>query len=80
MASLIDSETKRRRLKTRHAPYWQKVAKGRTIGFRKGTNQTAWMARITVGGQLKYTSFGNSENWNYDEALEEAGLWFVTQA
>jgi integrase len=79
MASLIDSETKRRRLETRHAPYWQKIAKGRTVGFRKGAKQTAWMARITVGGKLKYTTFDNSENWNYDDALEEAGLWFAKQ-
>ncbi len=78
MASQIDTETKRKRLATRHAPYWEKVSKGRSIGFRKGAKQHAWMGRIDVGGKLKYTTFDHSENWNYEEALESVTEWFST--
>jgi integrase len=78
MKPLIDTETKRKRLEFRHAPYWQKVVKGRSIGYRKGTKQIAWMGRMDIGGKFKYTSFENSENWNYEDALESVTEWFST--
>jgi integrase len=78
MTSMIDTETKRKRLEPRHAPYWDKISKGRALGFRKGLNLTTWMARIDIGGKLKYTTFDNSENWNHADAIDEATEWFST--
>lgn len=78
MASFINTETKQKRLESRHAPYWEKIAKGRSIGYRKGVKQTAWMGRMNVGGKFKYTSFSDSENWSYEDALEAVTEWFST--
>ena len=78
MASFIDTETKRKRLEPRHAPYWDKISKGRALGFRKGPSLITWMARIDIGGKLKYTTFDNSENWNHADAIDEATEWFST--
>ena len=78
MADLFNTETRRKRLEARHAPYWNKISKGRSIGYRKGPKQTSWMGRIDVGGKLKYTAFENSENWSYEDALDAVTDWFST--
>jgi integrase len=77
MASKIDTELKRKKLEVRHYPHWEKVAKGRFIGFRKGKKNCAWMARTAQGGDFKYNTFENSGEWNYEDALEAASDWFV---
>ena len=69
MASKIDTELKRKKLEVRHYPHWEKVAKGRFIGFRKGKKNWAWMARTAQGGDFKYNTFENSGEWNYEDSL-----------
>jgi integrase len=41
----LDSRTARAQLPARHAPYWMTVAEGRALGYRKGANGGAWMAK-----------------------------------
>jgi integrase len=78
MASKIDSVAKRKKLKINHNPYWEKLVKGRYIGFRKGPKSITWHARIVVDGVFKATTFDNSENWDYEIAVEESNNWVST--
>jgi len=43
--SEINTVAKRRKLETQKEPHWEKVSKGRFIGFRKGTAGGSWIAR-----------------------------------
>jgi len=79
MANLFNTSTRQKHLEARHAPYWNKISKGRSIGYRKGLNQITWMGRIDVGGKLKYTTFENSDSWSYEDALDTVTEWFATQ-
>jgi integrase len=78
MSNVFSSETKRKRLDIRHAPYWEKVSKGRSLGYRKGKKQTAWMGRIDLAGKFKYTTFEHSEDWDLEYALEKVTEWYAT--
>ncbi len=41
----LDSRTARAQLRARNAPYWQPIAKGRALGYRKGANGGSWLAK-----------------------------------
>ena len=84
MASKIDTVSAREKLKPRRAPYWQRVAKGCFVGFRKMTSDTpgTWLARYrddvsnrqlshSLGTLVKYPP-----NERFDKACGLARDWF----
>jgi integrase len=84
----IDTKRGRAALEIRPAPYFEKLAKGRALGYRKlGVDRGTWVARYTsdVGrtpdGKLKLTLANKSlAEWSpvfvYDQAVEAARAWF----
>jgi site-specific recombinase XerD len=78
MASKIDTVTKRNKLQP-SSRTWEKVSKGRYIGFLKGVKQNSWLCRTVVDGTHSYNTFKNSEEWSYEEALKASSEWFEGQ-
>jgi len=78
MASKIDSVTKRNRL-IPSSRTWEKVSKGRYLGFLKGVKQDSWLCRIVIDGAHTYNTFKDSAEWTYEEALKASSDWFENQ-
>jgi integrase len=80
----ISKSTAREALPSRDAPYWQRVSRGCSIGFRRrSTNLPGlWMARFhdAPTGRLLYSSLGTFEHLQpaerFDEARRVAEEWF----
>lgn len=79
MASRIDTVTARDKLKAQSEPYWQKIAAGTHIGFRKLTAAStgSWYVRTTNSeGKYERRSLGELEelapSLRYDAAVKEA--------
>jgi len=78
----LDLSLKRSRmsLKPRREPYWQRLAAGAFLGFRRGPN--SWIVRYRGKGtgetglrRQHYFSLG--EGFEYDEAKERAEAWLA---
>jgi len=80
MAVKIETQGQRNKLTVRDAPYWVRVNKGRFIGFRNGVKKHTWLARMVVDGSFSFTTFPNSDEWDYEVAREAADKWFRTLA
>jgi len=84
MVSKIDTVNGRDKLKPRREPYWQRVAKGNYIGFRKVSTDTAgtWVARAYDDGTGKqhYKALGAfdglADHQRFDAAVKVAREWF----
>lgn len=83
MADKIDTVTARAKLKARHAPYWQRQAKGAFVGYRKMTADSAgqWWARFRdeAGKQVMH-AIGQLDDYpdheRFDRAATAARQWF----
>jgi integrase len=83
MATRIDTVGSREALKPRREPYWQRIAKGCHLGFRKmsADSEGTWRARAAdeSGGQL-YHSLGDMalqpKGARLDAAVKAAQEWF----
>jgi integrase len=79
----LDRVDARSRLKPRRDPYWQRLAQGRYVGFRKMTKGAAgtWLARIYLDGKYQQHPLGDfgdlDEKDRYDEAKKKAEVWFT---
>lgn len=68
----LSRKRERERLKIRREPYWQRLAKGSYLGFRRGPN--TWIARHrNRDGKQEYNALPDSSN--YDEAKQRAEAW-----
>ncbi len=69
----VTRKRSRERLKIRREPYWQRLAEGAYLGFRRGPD--TWIARYRKrdGGQ---TYQALSDAVEYDEAKQAAEAWF----
>ncbi|UXC37098.1 tyrosine-type recombinase/integrase [Cupriavidus gilardii] len=84
MASKIDTVSAREKLEPRRAPYWQRIAKGRFVGYRRMTPDTAgtWLARYrdeASNRQLSHamgTLDAHPPNERFDRACTLARNWF----
>lgn len=80
----ISKSTVREALPARDAPYWQRVSRGCSIGFRRRAAGTPglWMARHhdASANKLLYSSLGTLEHLmpaeRFDEARRVAEEWF----
>jgi len=64
----------RERLAPRREPYWQRLASGAYLGFRRGPD--TWIARYRGrDGKQSYRSLG--EAMDFDEAKREAEAWLA---
>ena len=69
----ISRKRERGRLKIKREPYWQRLAKGCYLGFRRGSN--TWIARHrNRDGNQAYNALPNASD--YDEAKLLAEEWF----
>jgi site-specific recombinase XerD len=80
----LTKATTRARLEIRREPHWQKIGKGRYLGFRRMSSNSRgqWIARFYDSGQAKQHfhplgDFGAiTESERYGEALKSAMKWF----
>ena len=71
----------RERPKPRHEPYWQRLDKGRSLGFRRAKvyTRSTWHARLyTREKKNKYQHLPAVHVDDYDEAKKEAMLSTLT--
>jgi integrase len=77
----LDRVDTRQRLKPRRDPYWQRLAEGRYLGFRRmatGASGT-WLARFYDGERYLYRPLGEfpgAEKERFDAARVAADEWF----
>lgn len=78
MANVIDSKTKRDRLAARREPYWERLSKGSSVGYRKLENGDGrWIARWRdEEGKQRYRALGNFES--FDDAAKAARAWVLS--
>jgi integrase len=75
----LDTKTGRAKLSPRPAPYYDRLSKGRYLGFRKlGADTGTWTARArTQTGTQTYKALGEeSDVFSYDHAKIAAETWF----
>jgi integrase len=75
----LDTKKGRDALDPRPAPYFTKLSKGRSLGFRKlADGSGTWVARLrTDAGKQEYEPLGElSEAFGYDQARSAAETWF----
>jgi len=78
----------RKKLKAKHEPYWRKISKGLTLGYRKGTNSTTWIGRKIVNSKYERYAIGIADDGkliadgisvlDYNQALAALQHWAVT--
>lgn len=73
---MIETITKRRKLKPRKTPYWDKIAVGKFIGFYKGDDNGTWHARTLINGKRYFHPIGGDIDSDYEEKLKDAQSWF----
>jgi integrase len=67
----------RQKLSPRREPYWERLATGRYLGYRKqDTGASSWIARWydAAAGKQHYRSLGSG--LDFDAAAKEARAWF----
>src|SRR5690349_7534366 len=68
----LSRKSSRDRLKIRRAPYWQRLAQGCYLGFRRGPD--LWQARFRDrDGAQRFQALGETD---YDAAKRAAEQWF----
>ena len=71
----LSRKRERERLSLRREPYWQRLAEGAALGFRRGPD--TWVARFrSRDGRHQYKALG--EALEFDEAKRRAEAW-ITQ-
>lgn len=80
---MIDSKTKRAKLKARREPYWWQLRAGSHVGYRKvSEGEGAWIAkwRDPATGKRHYRALGTILDTDsrsaFDEAKRQAAQWF----
>lgn len=73
---MIETITKRRKLKSRKEPYWQKIAVGKHIGFYRTDENGSWHARFLINGKRHFHPLGGDIESEYEDMLKEAQAWF----
>jgi len=68
----LATKAKRELLKSRHEPYWQRLDKGRYLGFRRGPD--TWHVRLRDRSKKRHQSILESVV-EYDEAKRAAEKW-----
>lgn len=76
MANKLDSITKRRKLKPRSYPYWERISKGRFIGLYRTEDSGVWRARMGKAGKYVFESLGGELDSEYADMLKVAQKWF----
>lgn len=71
----IHTKTKRDALPVRTNPYWEKISKGRFIGYRKGIKGGSYVARFWMDDTNKRKTIGSDNQLTYDEALAAVIAW-----
>ena len=70
----LSRKRERDRLKSRREPYWQRLAEGAYLGFRRGPD--TWVARFRGrDGKQQYKAIG--EALEYDDAKKAAEAWLA---
>lgn len=70
----LSRKRERERLSVRREPYWQRLAEGAYLGFRRGPD--TWIARYRGrDGKQQYNSVG--EHAEFDDARREAEEWLT---
>src|SRR5512135_2595220 len=79
----IDRVETRDRLKCRREPYWYRLGRGRSVGYRKLTQGRpgTWIARIFDGANYPQQPLGDfattAEKDRFDIAKRAAEEWFA---
>lgn len=74
MAVDLTTRTTRRRLSLRHRPYWQRIARGRALGYRRarGGDAGAWYVRVRTakaeGDPYRWKVIGTADDLPHVEA------------
>jgi len=69
----LSRKRERERLKIRREPYWQRLAKGAYLGFRRGSE--TWIGRFRGrDGKQQYETFGDALEYDHAKQLAEAWL------
>ena len=72
--SQINTDRKRERLEPRTEPYWELLAKRKSLGYRKGKKADSWVAKLG----RKSAVIGDS-SLGYEDAKEKALDWCDSQ-
>src|SRR6267154_6483434 len=74
----IDTVAGRNKLVPRDEPYFDRLSKGRFVGFRKRVSGASWTARYhpEEGKPVSKTLGEHSDAFSYDQATETARAWF----
>ncbi|MFZ1414146.1 MAG: tyrosine-type recombinase/integrase [Defluviicoccus sp.] len=79
----LDSRTARASLAARHAPYWQHLDRGQSLGYRKGARGGMWIARLRSDeGKEAWLTIGAADDHgdvglDYRQAKRAAADWFA---
>ncbi len=73
---MLETITKRRKLKPRKSPYWQKVSVGKYIGFYRSVDGGSWHARILLDGKRYFSPLNGAIDSNFEDMLILAGKWY----
>ena len=82
----LDSRTARANLPARHAPYWQHLDRGQSLGYRRGAKGGMWIARLRAEeGKEAWLTIGAADDHgdaglDYREAKRAAVEWFARKA
>jgi integrase len=73
MAKVFDTLAKRKKLKSRKPPYWERIRIGQFLGYRRNQKfeGSTWLVRI--GKQ--WTTLGHEADMGYETALDKALEW-----
>lgn len=74
----IQKSTVRTSLPARNEPHWRNLGLGKSIGYRKTTSGAeSWVARYRLDGVKEQKAIGRLDQFGYEQAVKEAGLFFA---
>jgi integrase len=86
----LDTRTARLKLSARHEPYWRLIGEGRHLGYRRGVEYSAWIARyrgddgrylkITLGRPDDIEDADGATVLSFGQAQESARTWFSARS
>jgi integrase len=86
----LNTRSARSKLPTRHAPYWMVISAGCALGYRRGVNGGAWIAKFRDdSGSRHQEAIGTADDardpdghsvLSFAQAQEKARAWFVQKA
>jgi integrase len=68
--SKLETRTARNKLKASHEPYWAAIGRGLYLGYRKGNQGGAWIARLYIDGKYKKQKLGKADDYQDANSID----------